>query len=392
MPDKSYHRARGTSEDSIMDEQWDSLPVEDELALSTLSHSDVQLWILSRITQYERYVRVMRSAYNRHSPIHRLPPELLMQIFANVRPTSLRDLEFTRVCKTWRQLSINTPELWADILRLPALIPAVGDSKRQTSAMQTRFELILERSAPRSFVLPPFVFDEHMLWSLTPHTTRITSLELTIETGLRLAHMLCSMLADGMPLLEVLIVRHITLPFPCATVTPYPFTSDHMLPRLRVLQLPAGLVTATVYMSMPSLQSLTIGSCFNCTSACWKTLHFEDIFARLRTSGPTLTHLTLQTYFVKGDEFTDPLHPSKFIPLSSLQKLDFDPNYPGPISTLLQPLHIPDGTVLSMSVFTTPSRSSSNYHAGKPRSSYSVMKVCRRCASWGSPSLGTPPH
>ncbi|KAJ7926208.1 hypothetical protein B0H13DRAFT_1561228, partial [Mycena leptocephala] len=68
----------------------------------------------------QAHVDGCRSAF---SPVRRLPPELLCEIFASCLP-SFRDsrrepcvaeralLEISQVCATWRSLILGTPGLW----------------------------------------------------------------------------------------------------------------------------------------------------------------------------------------------------------------------------------------------------------------------------------------
>ncbi|KAJ7649122.1 hypothetical protein DFH06DRAFT_1209001 [Mycena polygramma] len=79
-------------------------------------------------TKLQEYIDACRSVF---SPVRRLPPELLCEIFASVpdhaepwteTPADVAKfhlLRISEVCNHWRTLVIRTPRLWSDITIRP---------------------------------------------------------------------------------------------------------------------------------------------------------------------------------------------------------------------------------------------------------------------------------
>ena len=99
------------------------LAEEDEALLRALDPQETQRWCDSRMAEYESRILALRSARNDAAPIHRfLPPELLLEIFGNLLPTSTRrrhGLPVLRVCRRWRMLVLNTPQSWVNLIGQP---------------------------------------------------------------------------------------------------------------------------------------------------------------------------------------------------------------------------------------------------------------------------------
>ncbi|KAJ7926201.1 hypothetical protein B0H13DRAFT_1470188, partial [Mycena leptocephala] len=71
--------------------------------------------MLSDRTKLQTYVDGCRSTV---SPIRRLPPEILCEIFASFSsPTEYKSelLQISHVCVRWRSLVMDTPRLWSNI-------------------------------------------------------------------------------------------------------------------------------------------------------------------------------------------------------------------------------------------------------------------------------------
>ncbi|TFK70803.1 hypothetical protein BDN72DRAFT_794777, partial [Pluteus cervinus] len=79
------------------------------------------------------------------SPIRRLPPEILAEVFINCLPTNRNParsiieapLLLGRICSSWRRIALNTPRLWASI---HIVIPTHYDPSKITSVVKIRCE------------------------------------------------------------------------------------------------------------------------------------------------------------------------------------------------------------------------------------------------------------
>ena len=135
--------------------------------------------LLSLETAFSALIVKLRSSMNTLSPVNKLPPETLSQIFSYVSapnsvaavsgfdiPRSFREwAAVTRVCRYWREAAVASPNLWSKI----------GTPQRDL------MELFLSRSAahplevyafppPRPHRDPPF------LEAFLPHLNRLKSL------------------------------------------------------------------------------------------------------------------------------------------------------------------------------------------------------------------------
>lgn len=109
------------------------------------------------------------------APLHRLPPELLAEIFLNLHnypystsELSTLDRSIARVCITWRQVALGTPRLWAFIVVQPKTINA---------------EEYLRRYLPRSKSCPLYILCDTagqpgLLPLLSEHASRWHTLSL----------------------------------------------------------------------------------------------------------------------------------------------------------------------------------------------------------------------
>ncbi|KAM5530240.1 hypothetical protein V8D89_016092 [Ganoderma adspersum] len=166
-----------------------------ECYLSQMKAADTEIgWCLGRIAEHRAHIRRLRDVYgpaahnviwetkaciralrfeyNAWAPINRyLPPEVLMEVFANVHPamTPQRRVPVLRVCRYWRRLVLKTPHFWANVLSLPIL---------------KRFTAALSLSAPRSLTLSLPFWSLDIVDALLPHAGRIASLTLRLGSGL----------------------------------------------------------------------------------------------------------------------------------------------------------------------------------------------------------------
>ncbi|KAJ6541934.1 hypothetical protein B0H19DRAFT_1268865 [Mycena capillaripes] len=150
------------------------------------------------------------------SPIHSLPTELLADILmlalqASPPWASFKDvLLLCRICGHWRQVALNTPQVWA-MQSFPLSV-----TKEQMSF--TVNKMFLERSAPS----PISVYIDHLAFDLVPllASASYRSRDLTIHTGysaLRQFDMavFARLLADNLENLETLELRmdsEVTIP------------------------------------------------------------------------------------------------------------------------------------------------------------------------------------
>ncbi|KAF9444966.1 hypothetical protein P691DRAFT_806405, partial [Macrolepiota fuliginosa MF-IS2] len=117
------------------------------------------------------------------SPIRRLLPEILQEIFCHCLPTAHNavmsaeeaPLLLGRVCSRWRRVAHSTPELWASI-HIVATIPPHPSSPevRQAIALRHAVAVWLSRSGtlPLSISLISFDFDHLLCGSMTAYQTR----------------------------------------------------------------------------------------------------------------------------------------------------------------------------------------------------------------------------
>ncbi|KAJ7597760.1 hypothetical protein C8J56DRAFT_920886 [Mycena floridula] len=103
------------------DEQLHSVRITFPKAIAELSRLNALITDITRSRdELNSYIFGCNSIL---SPIRRLPPEMLQEIFMHCLPgsstTSVTSREapllLGRVCKTWREISISTPTLWSDI-------------------------------------------------------------------------------------------------------------------------------------------------------------------------------------------------------------------------------------------------------------------------------------
>ncbi|KAJ6523634.1 hypothetical protein B0H19DRAFT_651555 [Mycena capillaripes] len=159
---------------------------------------------------YLESLKVDRIITQPSSPIHSLPTELLADIlilaltpgsdeWGHLISTSFKNvLLFCRICGHWRQVALNTPQLWAEIT-FPLSVP-----KQQSFAMNKMF---LERSSP----FPISVYFHHLAPDLVPllASASYRSRVLTINSGSKQFEMaiLARLLAGNLKNLEKLRLR-----------------------------------------------------------------------------------------------------------------------------------------------------------------------------------------
>ncbi|KDQ51344.1 hypothetical protein JAAARDRAFT_532423 [Jaapia argillacea MUCL 33604] len=95
-------------------------------AIVGLSQQAALEYLIAQEQEHLKQVAILRSARNSFNPIHRLPIEVVLEIFSIVAetwyPRTVEDvrpsvcwLALTHVCHYWRELALNTPTLWTTI-------------------------------------------------------------------------------------------------------------------------------------------------------------------------------------------------------------------------------------------------------------------------------------
>ncbi|KAI0373127.1 hypothetical protein BV20DRAFT_962915 [Pilatotrama ljubarskyi] len=111
------------------------------------------------------------------SPIHRLPPEVLMQILYNAR-YRLRDIRLAHVCRRWRETILAMPEFWAAMLRHFEL--QSHDIRVGRGIYDEFLEQCLALSTPRMIKLRLFFSGEPERRALAQHLWRVTELRVSV--------------------------------------------------------------------------------------------------------------------------------------------------------------------------------------------------------------------
>lgn len=224
-----------------------TLPIQDRVACSKLNHTAIASWAVCQVEEYQRRIRefeyhiaTLRSVRNAGSPIHTLPPELLIKIFTETY-TTRRDLRIAHVCRYWHSLIQNTPCFWANAISSEA--PFDGRKSQQE---------FLHVALSRSGVIPLHLTINHgfrTAWAgLSDHRQRISSLKVRVSKAASAT--LQRALSSGMSSLRELHAF-------CDVVDPGKLVlDDASLPNLRELCLDGGFVTTTSTVS--SLERLTI--------------------------------------------------------------------------------------------------------------------------------------
>ena len=93
-----------------------SLPISDSAALLGLSDNDVRTWSAAKADEYRTFALALLSIFNAVAPIHRLPIEILSQIFGECW-TDRKSIRVGHVCRQWRSVLLATSRFWADAVK-----------------------------------------------------------------------------------------------------------------------------------------------------------------------------------------------------------------------------------------------------------------------------------
>ena len=325
---------------------------EDVFPTSYLPSQQLQNWVLAKIEYHQNYIRKLRGVYNSSSLIQRiLPPELLMEIFAHIKPESRLDINILHVCRHWRSLALRTAEFWVDMVALPlSNCDPMGPPKARLNA--EFFAGFLELASTRNVAPVMREFSPHMVEVMAPHCYRLSSLNVKVPTehSERFFHML----SFGMPQLHTLTVYHHSTPtrfYPqiWSTLQVAQFPHD-AFPRLQALHLPPVFLSPTL--PVRSVRTLKIGGCKcrDCSDPTGVyTLH--TILSFLRQC-PRLSNLHIAS---KSREASR-IHPttSAAVELPCMQNLSIDLDRATWVSDILQHLIIPLTAVVRIEAEAQP--------------------------------------
>ncbi|KAF5314484.1 hypothetical protein D9619_011763 [Psilocybe cf. subviscida] len=156
---------------------------------------DARQMIYQEIQHCEHRILGLRSQLNMYASVARLPPEILLQIFAKLTEDggfvdSMKCIPITHVCRRWRSLALDAPALWTNLS---------SENLLWTTAMLER-----SKSAPLTVLMDEM--SHRVATPILKHLSRIISL--TIEDWsageLQTLHALIEDNAIVAPQLEVL--------------------------------------------------------------------------------------------------------------------------------------------------------------------------------------------
>ena len=288
--------------------------------------------VRTSISETKSHIRALRFKYNAFASInYSLPPEVLMEVFADVHPamTSRPHVPVLRVCRYWRTLLFKTPQFWANLLRLPILY------SRNPIWRRGRFKSALELSAPRDLTLS-LSFWALDIDILLPHAHRIASLSLRLESDLESTK---NLLEQRLPGLTNLVV------FEAWTSWLQPLTLHfHQYPNIRSLRLDVDLSYSSIA-PCTSLLHLKLTCCMICPldadSSVRPLLALHDALGLF----PNLETLSLTYSLWEGGFHREPPELTKTVYLPRLCRVEIE-EVPSYIPQLLSHLAFPSTTAL----------------------------------------------
>ncbi|KAI0763552.1 hypothetical protein BD413DRAFT_204670 [Trametes elegans] len=223
------------------------LPYEEQRILRGLEPSRTSTWTLARAEVYQEHACTLRHLHNAALPIHsQIPLEILMHIFAFLRPDSLKEARLMSVCRRWRDVLLGTTEFWADLL------PTCREHIYEKTD-------VLEMLLARSGILPlrllccsPTILCSSKV--IAPHLYRISDLRIDTDNG-GFVQLYSLLKGGGLPnLVSVVVNMPSRMPAPPGLY--WERCEDAALPRLRHLELPTKLLHPNI--TVASLESLHI--------------------------------------------------------------------------------------------------------------------------------------
>ncbi|OSD01058.1 hypothetical protein PYCCODRAFT_1478819 [Trametes coccinea BRFM310] len=332
------------------------LPPADVAAAAGLDDSAgsaLQLAIKTRIDALAECIRTLNERYNAASLIYRrLPPEILLQIFAHVRPSRRRDIRLAHVSRAWRSLLLDCP-FWADMLRF--VVPS-----RKRPRPTSWFLTFLQRAARNLFSMKLPLFSSVVLDAVGPYLSKVTKLDVVIPPAEVVS--LFQMLQYGLPFLQSLSIQHLTYGTRTdvdpvhleSSLRSAHFTFDHLL-SLRTL-----LVASWFFypgMNLPGLRQLHVIDCQCGSHVCASMSDPAKTLAFLRNC-PRLELLELYDY--RTAQPTDKSLDA--VALNQLQDLSIHTNSADAASHHLRSFAYPESVVIRVSTIGARTNSHGERH------------------------------
>ena len=242
------------------------------------------------VVRHKSNMWALRSIYNDAAPIHRyLPPELLLEVFANLRHDGTRyGPPALRVCHYWHVLLRRTPQLWQTLLNREFQV-------RQSSPWKAQqFAVALPRSAPLELSIRLRSIDHAVVDVLAPYSRRITSISFLTMGYSNELKPLDRLLQLDMPMLRCLDLRR----WPYSSSAGYSGTSSShvfLFPHLQSLRLGSIILgpPETPHTSLRNLELIHCWESFIVTSSSHVSMSLRTLLTILR-SCPNLETLRVE--------------------------------------------------------------------------------------------------
>ncbi|PIL33121.1 hypothetical protein GSI_04570 [Ganoderma sinense ZZ0214-1] len=197
-------------------------------------------------------IRTLYAPHNASAPMRRIPKPVLTRIFT-IRG-AFREwrevLVLTHVCRAWRYVALETPQLWAD---------AVWSFSRTqwATGLERRFEELLPLLLSRTRATHPIrvrtvhLSSQRPVWeALVPHLSKLSSLSVVAQTAEEAVEVLEALRSAGMPSLVAFELggTRISHESAFAQLTPW---RDSDFPSLRELK-----ILCSVFSGVVSVRSL----------------------------------------------------------------------------------------------------------------------------------------
>ncbi|KDQ65021.1 hypothetical protein JAAARDRAFT_52937 [Jaapia argillacea MUCL 33604] len=300
------------------------------------------------ISKHVKALYGLRWHRNGHTPIARLPNEVLVQVFqicqahAEVpswrlrKPGSIHWWRVTHVCRHWRMVAIGTPCLWASPdFSLPKWIPEM---------------LIRSQSAPLMIT---------SVWAGEAKDHRSTSIRLALQhighihtLVLRQSHSQLEELFDTLPSDSAPLLEHLRISARSTSDTPFDRLFNLDAPRLRRVH----LLNCPVIWDSPLFQTKSlIRLDIEATDGNSRPLHFSQLLTVLdRNPYLQLVSLSGITPLPLPDDF-DKTQPPLMVRLSHLSTFQLTMDDHQSIVQLMNHIVIPESAKLTLRCSAAPS-------------------------------------
>ena len=183
-----------------------SLPPSDLDTLRALSPQDLRTWAVAQAEIHRNHALALLSIHNVIAPIHRLPNEMLSEIFSWAGQPP-RGIYVAHVCRRWRAILWKTPAFWENILEGERFDLQETLHARELGNRLTYLTTALDNSTPRkSLNICTFHFPPALRSLLDQHSSRIGALDVSIY-GTSQKVSLFEALAPGIPHLKELTIK-----------------------------------------------------------------------------------------------------------------------------------------------------------------------------------------